>query len=687
MFFKRYDSSSFALKIAPHIKIPLVDNKLSIPGYFFEHYNNIYNLVQHVKKSEYVTYFYTQKNITYYYRKHRNEDCFIIPDILKGSYEVVSIDKLDYRIEGTKNIQPKTLLIKTDDGIFYLISDNFTDSEGKKFLMILNLSNKKILYKMSQKDNIYISWFYPMANVIVPILRVSSEGLFLDLVNLSNSSTNTIKCDLHCLSQLIKRLIEESKNINSDLSDIVKNIASFYFYSVNYEYQMHENKVPHTKRILIEFTFDVYGHTYYYNMHNVLLIVQLVDNAISLYLSFEKSNIGIYKSGIPVKYINGLDSKFLLKKHRFAGKIVGIKLHNQLYADNCYRIYEDEDGFRISGWNKHLGGSYVKASVYSCKKYKIFIFALSDESIRHNVSSWEEWTAEGIAITDTEYHKTMVWTHESHVDGHCLQYLPINYHYYSSKYQKLIFLSGNYTCLSIMDVKKINMLFKQFYQKQNLECQEKSNTTLNDFVESFYIMSMIIEEVARKHKMRPAFISYSNIRIMGAYIDKKLDILYIAVKYNMADFKNDYSVNNVGLFMWPIREDNVKLELLWYKRVDSKLLYYNSLKSLYMTELKRSMPNMIKLELNSPDTVLMNLHLAYDAYRHIFIDMQNNRRSARMGEIYDNLESDSELISKIDNFLLINYRKLNKYSVLDILGKLCFIVSDAAMMVKEFPHS
>jgi len=99
------------------------------------------------------------------------------------------------------------------------------------------------------------------------------------------------------------------------------------------------------------------------------------------------------------------------------------------------------------------------------------------------------------------------------------------------------------------------------------------------------------------------------------------------------------------------------------------------------------MPNILKLDLNNHGTTFIDLYLVYHVYKHIFIYMKNNRSSTRMGEIYDNFESNSDIITKFDNFLFINYRKLNKSSVLDIVGELCFIVSDTAMIVKKLPFT
>lgn len=449
------------------------------------------------------------------------------------------------------------------DGIFYLISDNFIDQNNEKFVIIVNLSNKQILYKRLRKENIYISWFYPIANAIVPILRVTSEGLFVDLANLSNGRINTISCDLYCISQLIKELVNQNNNINNELSDTARNISSFYFWSASYEYQMHENRILYTKRILTEFAFDVYGQTYLYSMKNVNLNIELLDNVISLYFSFDNSHVAIYKSGKPIKYLDRLSNRFLLQKHHFAGEIISIKLHNQLYVDDCYAIYQDNDGFRISGRNKHLGGSYIKASMYSYKKYKIFVFALSDERKRYDVSSWGEWTAEGIAIIDIKHHKTLAWTYESHIEGHCMQYSPIGHYYYSSKAKKLIFLSTNSYCFSVIDAKKIDSVFNRLSKQKEIKCQEKSNIMVDELVESFDVIPMVADEVAKRHKIPLSFMSYSDFKIIGNYIDKKSDILCFAVNYKIKDFENDYYIEYVGLFMWPIYDNNVKLKLLW----------------------------------------------------------------------------------------------------------------------------
>jgi len=155
MFFKLSESSSFTLKTALHIKIPFADNKLSISGYTSKPYNSIYNLIQCVESNDFISYFYTKKNLISYHRENGKDRCFIMPNLLKDSYDIVSINDLGYRIESTKNSETKTVLAKTADGTIYLISNNMMDLDGKKALMILNLNNKNILYKKIQEGYIY----------------------------------------------------------------------------------------------------------------------------------------------------------------------------------------------------------------------------------------------------------------------------------------------------------------------------------------------------------------------------------------------------------------------------------------------------------------------------------------------------------------------------------------------------
>lgn len=676
MFLKVAKRVSLSVKVTPHIKIPFADNNLSISGHIAKPYNSIYNLMQYAVCNDFVTYFYTKNNLAAYYRERGKDKCFIIPDILKDSYDIVSVSELGYRIENTKDNEAKTTLAKTADGILYLISNNMMDTDGEKFVMILNLSNKRTLYKKRQEGNIYIEWFYPIANVVVPVLRITAEGLFVDLVNLLNGRVDTINCGLECISQLIKELINEYKKSNRDISDTVINIAKFYLKSINYEYQAYEGNNYYAKHIVIAFRLNVYGQVYSYEMNNVSLDIKLVDKAISLYLVFDNSRVIIYQSAKPISSIDISEKKFPLQKHQFDNKPISIKLSNQLYANECYRIYQDKDGFRISGKNIQLGGIDVKASVYSYKNYKIFVFALSDNYRRHDATRWEQWTADGIAIIDTKHNKILVWSYKSAVDGHCMQYSLIGSHYYSSDAQKLVFLSKYSHCFSVINTRGIDTAFDNIIKQQQPECQDKSNRDVYELMESFHMVPMIIDGIAQEHKIPKSSISYSNIKIIGSYIDKNFDILYITATYNIDDTKY------IGLFMWPIYDDNVRLRLLYYKDVNSKLLYYKPIKSLPTTIYRTITSNMLKIELNNRNTTWVDLHLVYDIDKHIFIDIESNRSSSKILDIYNDLESSTELVSKFDNFLFVKYRKRNQLS---IFGELCFIVSDKSMLVWRFP--
>ena len=137
MFFKIAGSNSFTLKTALHIKILFADNKLSISAYISKPYNSIYNLIQCAENNDFVSYFYTKNNLVSYHRENGKDRCFIMPNILKDSYDIVSIKDLWYRIESTKNSKAKTVLAKTADSTIYLISNNMMDVDGKKALMIL----------------------------------------------------------------------------------------------------------------------------------------------------------------------------------------------------------------------------------------------------------------------------------------------------------------------------------------------------------------------------------------------------------------------------------------------------------------------------------------------------------------------------------------------------------------------
>jgi hypothetical protein len=339
-------------------------------------------------------------------------------------------------------------------------------------------------------------------------------------------------------------------------------------------------------------------------------------------------------------------------------------------------IYQDKDGFRISVKDIQLGGMGVNASVYSYKNYKIFVFALSDNHIRYDAPSWEKWTADGIAIIDTKHNKILVWSYESAVDEHCMQHSLIGSYYYSSDAQKLVFLSKYSYCFSVINTRGIDTAFDNIVKQQQPECQDKSNRYVYELMESFHMVNMIIDGITQEHKIPKSSIRYSNIKIIGSYIDKNFDILYITATYNIDDTKY------IGLFMWPIYDDNVRLRLIYYKDVNSKLLYYKPIKSLPTTIYRTITSNMLKIELNNRNTTWFDLHLGYDIDKHIFIDIKNNRSSSKILNIYNYFKSSTELISNFDKFLFVQYRNRNQPSV---LGKLCFIVSNEFMLVERLP--
>jgi hypothetical protein len=631
--------------------------------------------MQCAKNNGFVTYFYTKNNLASYYREYGKNNHFIIPDLLKDSYEIVSISESGYRIESGKDNEEKTTLAKTADGILYLISNNMTDTNGEKFVMILNLNNKRTLYKKRQKENIYIKWFYPIANVVVPVLRITADGLFVDLVNLLNDRIDTISCNLECISQLIKELINEYDESNRYISDTVslRNIYNFNLESISYEYQAYEGNNYYTKHIVIKFRLIADGQVYWYKMNDVSLDIKLVDKAISLYLVFDNSMVMIYNFNKPISSIAISEKKFSLQKYQFDNKIISIKLSNQLYVNECYMIYQDKDGFRISVKDIQLGGMGVNASVYSYKNYKIFVFALLSKYRRYEPLSLEKCTTDGIAIIDTKHNKILVWLYKSTLDWNCMQYSLIGSHYYSSDAQKLVFLSKSSDCFSVINTRGIDTAFDNIVKQQQPECQDKSNRYVHELMKIFRMENMITDGIQQEHKTNMV---YYNIQIIGSYIDKNFDILYITATYDIDDTKY------IGLFMWPIYDDNVRLRLIYYKDVNSKLLYHKPIKSLPTTIYRTITSNMLKRELNNRNTNWVDLHLGYDMDKHIFIDIKNNRSSSKILNIYNYFKSSTELISKFDNFLFVKYRNRNELSV---IGELCFIVSNESMLVERLP--
>ena len=235
----------------------------------------------------------------------------------------------------------------------------------------------------------------------------------------------------------------------------------------------------------------------------------------------------------------------------------------------------------------------------------------------------------------------------------------------SDKAQKLIFLSENSYCFSVIDVNKIEIAFDKFVNKQRPECQEKSNTMANEFAKSFHIIPMIIEEVARTHKIpdHVAGYSYFKVEIIGNYICKKSDVPYSLANYNVD------GTEYIGLFAWPIYENNVGLNLLYYKPT----------KSLYNVTYKKTVPKMLKAELSSISIKWVDLHLVYNFHKHIFMDIENNRVSAN---VHKNFYSSSDLISKHNNLLFVKYKERDPGG---IAGELCFIVLNESTLVKRLP--
>ena len=127
-------------------------------------YGGIYNLIYGLDKQDATTYFYIKNNTIHYHRKLFGEPQFFWLDYRSNEHKLIEFKTLKYSIEGLEN-----LLIKTDKGKWYVISDRVELERKKKYLALIDATTGRELFMANQKDNILLKFFYPLADSIFPI--------------------------------------------------------------------------------------------------------------------------------------------------------------------------------------------------------------------------------------------------------------------------------------------------------------------------------------------------------------------------------------------------------------------------------------------------------------------------------------------------------------------------------------
>ncbi len=583
------------VKVASYAKIPYVGKKLNVFTSRYEPYNKMFGTIHYVKQGDYAIYFYQKNNTITYYRKTNNGSIIPIYDFKRGTFQVFKSKADNYSINGENS-----LLIKTEDGKYYVVHSG-------KHLVVLNETDGKTLYKLSVSDQLYCDYFHPIANVVLPVLQVAPEGITITLCNLANDEVHTMSWHPEYMEKLVlillsadiateyyrmkgeqgviskhikrivniilnkdnfvKKLIYRITDINNEYHSIIEEahekskgfyfdkIGYFEFKEIYYMYDINEHGLVYLKGIKI----NVQVNTLVFDIK-----IELIGSDIICCLDISNGMLPSPDGPYMRHYGFYEDYDFFVKKYSFDGKINNNYLSSFVFDTKCYYVKSYGCGLTYIKKGEYYKDSCEPSAVYSYKNYWIVIN--HEESHRRRK----------LAIIDTKRRLMSVWAIPYSIDKsqYCMQFY-ILFHYYITKSDKLIFLSRDLGCISIIDGTKIERIFNT---REHSECEEKYGD-ITDLVKCFNIHYLVSKAVEQEYQSAQ-FVSH---RVpITHYMDKKSDKLYIIARYTI-----DEAIH-IGLFVLDISGDNVNLKLLYDKVKKIHRIYhikfpYNEVEEIHYT--------------------------------------------------------------------------------------------------------
>jgi len=647
VLFKLSNSVGLPVRITSYVKIPYTANRLNVFLDNYYPYNNLSNTMYYVKRGYYVTYFYPKNNIINYYKKSDSESIIPVYDFEHNTCHIFKSRADKYSITGENS-----LLIKTEDGKYYVVNKD-------KNLVIFNESDSKTLYELDVSDKLYCEYFNPIANVVVPVLYVTKNGIGVALCNLANDEVRTISWELEHINKLINvimaadiayyrikgddnvklkhikrisnrilgiddgssiigKIVDKLTNINKEYDSIIegakyeaervglkpfKRIEKFVVRDIYYMYDTNEYRVSYLKGIRVE--VDII------EFKSLVLNIKIELRGRRIICCLDLENGKFEKVHDHYIYCNRLfkDYEFLVEKYELERTIMNNYLSNFMFENDCYYVRSDSCGLTYMKKGEYYEDVCKLSAIYPYKNYWIIINNRRSSRRRK------------LAIIDTKRNLMSVWAvpREVNESQYCINFYTL-FHYYITNQDKLIFISIHLDCISIIDGAEIEQFFNT---KELSECKNEEYRNIIEIVKCYNVDDLAKQAISKKHEVVN---SLSDIKAITHYMDKKSDNLYIIARYKID--KEIY----IGLFVLEISENNVKLSLLYDKiekgyhknKFENKASYIRAIEKMDFYGLQEG---------DIDDTKkMMNLDLMY---RYGYISsIKYNRRSLTFRALY-----------------------------------------------------
>jgi hypothetical protein len=385
VFFKLPNFRTISIKAAPYIKFPYVEGFFNSDKLKFGHYNNIFGGIYYVEKDKKRTYFYITNNLIRYYNSN-SRPVFAI-DIVSGKYKMIDLINTKYI-----NKDPESIVVVTEQERQYFISNNLEYNDKGRHIAVIDIKNDKEIYIKRLEDEVYFDFIHPIGNSIVPIIRVDSKQIQVNLVYLSddeNRYTSWFIKDIE--GELLRQVVradddEDEEYLFHYLYRLRRSISSryikeFYTNTIKYKYAIYKNKAQYIEEAIIYFDLSWnFSPIDTCHLRDVILKIKLdLDyRYIKVCLDFSEAMLKINTDEYLELENRLYENELILGKFPFTSEIHNNKISDVLYSNDCYVIWHNTNGIGISAINKNKNQFYDTSVLSALYQYKYYWFIFRD---------------------------------------------------------------------------------------------------------------------------------------------------------------------------------------------------------------------------------------------------------------------------------------------------------------------
>jgi hypothetical protein len=467
VFFNLPNKKVIRSRVASFVKVPYVNERIDVYKTDLNPYNKIYNTIYVVKKDEHRTYFYVKNNLIRYYNKS-NIPVFTI-DVISESYKISDLGNIPYI-----NKDPESIVLVTEQGKQYLISNKVEDSDGV-YVAVIDITTGKEIYiepredeiedwREHEKEVLYFSFMRPLGNSIIPIIKIQREFIVVDLIDISDHETYYVSWAVSEIQAVLSEELLEN-NDEEDLPDTLISalrdeemdyITTIEIYKIQYRYANYQNNINYAKGVSIYFMFQAYAGDYECEFHNVSLNITLdmKSRYIKVYLDFTDTNIAIggYHVAKMKDYLH--KKKLLHEKFNFSGVILSNNTSDILYSSKCYVMWHDKGGVKISKAGIDSDEFHGSSSTTGIYRHKDYLFMLRNGKNGN------------LSIANMKDDSIAVWSFDNERIKYIENIVTYNFHYLSIS-DVFVFISNISHYLLLIDRKSLDNILDRYRN-----CQE-----------------------------------------------------------------------------------------------------------------------------------------------------------------------------------------------------------------------